>query len=82
MPEQEIITQLAKEYLNEKGQEDVADFLLNNELGLAKIAVLAAIDYCWKNKEINDAEAAEAYQMLGVPKEEASRVRQRSKHWQ
>lgn len=37
MSEHCVITQLAEQYLNNEGQGDVADFLAENQVGLAKL---------------------------------------------
>ncbi|OHA83359.1 MAG: hypothetical protein A2937_00790 [Candidatus Yonathbacteria bacterium RIFCSPLOWO2_01_FULL_47_33b] len=81
MSEHDVITQLAGQCLNEKGQEAVADLLLENKVDIAKIYVLGAIDALWSKKQISDSEASEAYRALKIDPEEASKLRQSSPRW-
>jgi hypothetical protein len=80
MSEKRIIAYLAEKCLNEKGQEAVAEFLSDNKIDCAKNYVLGAIDSLWTKKLITDNEATEAYKILNVDPEKASRVRQISAH--
>lgn len=81
MSEYNAITKLAKQCLNQNGQEAIADYLLQNEITSAKIYLLGAIDSLWTKKQINDDEAAEAYRALDIDSEKTSQLRQDSPHW-
>lgn len=77
----DVITYLAEQCLNEKGQEAVADLLLEGKISVAKAYMLGAIDSLWTKKKISDSEASEAYRVLGIGPEEASRIRRDSPNW-
>ena len=81
MSEQSIVTELAKQVLNENGQEAVETLILDNKIHLAKIYLLGAIDSLWTKKLISDSEAAEAYKVLNIDPEKSSKVRQESILW-
>jgi hypothetical protein len=76
-----IITQLAEKYLNADGQEDIKERLRRGKLHSAKIYLLGAIDSLWRNKKIDEKEAAEAYRLLDTSTETASKIRQNSRLW-
>lgn len=81
MEEKESIILLAEKCLSEKGFDDVGLLLLENKIDTAKIYLLGAIDSLWTKKQISDNEAAEAYKVLEIDPEEASKLRQSSQLW-
>ncbi|MFZ2620960.1 MAG: hypothetical protein WAX85_02430 [Minisyncoccia bacterium] len=73
------IKQLAEVYLNEEGKLCVDIFLEEGRLRSAQACVLGAIDYCWTKKEIGDAEARTAYELLGMDSAVVEDLRTNSK---
>jgi hypothetical protein len=76
MPTPEQLEQLAKEFLNEKCQEYVAELLDNDNLHRAKYYLLGYIDGMFDNNDITGAQAQKCYEILQITGEKASRVRQ------
>lgn len=74
MSEQDIITELAKKYLDETAQKDIAERIADNNLPIAKLYVLGAIDNLRIKEKIGDNEANEAFQKLGFGPEKAPEV--------
>ena len=81
MLEQDKLRWLAAQGLDEAGQETIEKYLSENNLFSAKLYLLGAIDALWMKGKISENEAKQAYKMLNIGPEEASKARQQSNCW-
>lgn len=74
----DAINDLSAKYLAEEGQDQIYEYLLHDEVEKAQEFLLGVIDALLSKREITDAEALEAYELLGIDPEDASRLRQQN----
>jgi len=68
---------VAGEVLNEEGQLDIDELLLQGKVQSAKEHLLFGIDACYGEGLISFETAAEFYRLVGLSKEGACRFRQK-----
>lgn len=74
------LIKLSEALLNEKGQEDVQEYLDDDDFDGVRTYLLGVLDAMVAGKKISDEDAKLKYKILNFDPEEASRIRQRSKH--
>lgn len=77
---EEKLMELARRFLNEVGVDEVEEYLAHDNEKTAKAYILGAVDRAAKEQTASDEELRCAYEVLGVPREEATRIRQGKTH--
>jgi hypothetical protein len=63
---------------NESGKDEVQELLDADESDNARIYLLGALDHCVMEQDMPDEEARELYNLLGLSRERANEIRQKS----
>jgi len=71
-----ILEKIAEVVLNDEGMVEFGELLQKKDIKSAKLYLLGAVDRCYNDGVLLFAEAAEYYSQIGVPPEQASRLRQ------